>query len=94
MCDGDTETCAPGLGTKRANGIAMHAGEHYVRFYETDAFLLDSVATFCADAILADGAALVVATPEHRAGIAERLRTRGLLDARGNHDSYLALDAA
>ena len=62
----------------------MHAAEHVVRFYETDASLLDAVATFCADAILADGAALVVATAEHRAGIAERLRARGLLDADGN----------
>jgi signal transduction histidine kinase len=82
------------LGTKRANGIAMHAAEHVVRFYEMDAFLLDAVATFSADAILADGAALVVATPEHRAGIAERLRARGLLDAADSHDAYHSLDAA
>lgn len=72
----------------------MHPAAHVVRFYETDAFLLDAVATFCADAILADEAALVVATPQHRAGIAERLRARGLLDAGDNHDSYLSLDAA
>jgi signal transduction histidine kinase len=88
------ETRAPELGTKRANAIAMQAAEHLVRFYETDAFLLDSVAAFCADAILADGAALVVATAEHRVGIAERLRARGLLDAAGTHDAYLSLDAA
>jgi signal transduction histidine kinase len=88
------ETRAPESGTKRANGDAMHAAEHVVRFYETDAFLLDAVATFCAEAILADGAALVVATPEHRAGIVERLRARGLLDAAGTHDAYLSLDAA
>jgi signal transduction histidine kinase len=72
----------------------MHAAEHVVRFYETDAFLLDAVAAFCADAILAHEAALVVATPEHRVGIAERLRARGLLDAVGSHDSYFSLDAA
>src|SRR3954470_16311621 len=94
MCHSDAETCAPGLGTKRPNGVAMHAADHVVRFYETDALLLDAVATFCADAILADGAALVVATPRHRAGIAQRLRVRGLLDAADAHDAYLALDAA
>jgi signal transduction histidine kinase len=71
-----------------------HATEHVVRFYDTDASLLDAVATFCADAILAHEAALVVATPEHRSGIAERLQGRGLLDAAGSHASYLALDAA
>src|SRR5688572_24698310 len=91
---GDEKRRAPGLGMKRANGIAMHATEHVVRFYETDASLLDAVATFCADAILADAAALVVATAEHRAGIAERLRARGLLDIAGSHDTYLSLDAA
>src|SRR5215217_4901987 len=90
----DSETHVPGLGTKRANGSVMHAAEHVVRFYEADASLLDAVATFCADAILADGAALVVATAEHRAGIAERLRAQHLLDAGDNHDSYCALDAA
>jgi signal transduction histidine kinase len=94
MCHSDAETCAPGLGTKRANGVAMHSADHVVRFYETDAFLLDAVATFCADAILADGAALVVATPQHRAGIAERLRARGLLDDPDTQDAYFALDAA
>ena len=81
-------------GTKHANRGAMHPAVHVVRFYETDASLLDAVATFCADAILADEAALVVATPEHRVGIAERLRARGLLDAAGSHDAYLSLDAA
>src|SRR5687767_6470225 len=90
----DDERRIPGLGMKRANGIAMHATEHVVRFYETDASLLDAVATFCTDAILADDAALVVATAEHRAGIAERLRARGLLDVAGSHDAYLSLDAS
>jgi signal transduction histidine kinase len=90
----DSETRVPGLGTKRANGSVMHSAEHVVRFYETDPSLLDAVAKFCADAILADDDALVVATPQHRAGIAERLRARRLLDAEDNHDSYLALDAA
>ena len=65
------ETRDSGSGTKRANGVAMHAAKHIVQFYETDPSLLDAVATYCADAILADGVALVVATAEHRAGIAE-----------------------
>src|SRR5829696_2929026 len=93
-CRADVEIGVSASGTKRANAIAMQAAEHLVRFYETDAFLLDAVATFCADAILADGAALVVATGEHHAGIAERLRARGLLDAAGTHEAYLSLDAA
>ena len=72
----------------------MSAAQHLVQFYEADPALLDAVATYCADAIQAGDAAVVIATAEHRAGIADRLRARGLIAATGNHDRYLALDAA
>jgi signal transduction histidine kinase len=92
--DTDVQPRVPELGTKRANGTAMHPVEHVVRLYETDAFLLDSVATFCGDAILAGGVAIFVATAEHREGIADRLRARGLFDDACPHESYIELDAA
>jgi signal transduction histidine kinase len=79
---------------KRARSIAMPASEHVVRFYEADAALLEAVATFCGDALLAGDVAVVIATAEHRAGIAERMRARGLFDAAGDEERYLALDAA
>jgi signal transduction histidine kinase len=81
-------------GLKRAPGVAMPASEHVVRFYEADEALLDAVATFCGDALLAGDVAIVIATAEHRAGIAERMRTHGLLDAADSQERYLALDAA
>ena len=79
---------------KRACGLAMPASNHVVHFYEADAALLEAVATFCGDALLAGDVAVVIATAEHRAGIAERLRARGLFDAPGDQERYLALDAA
>ena len=74
--------------------IATPASEHDVRFYEADSALIDAVATFCSDALLSGDVAIVIATAEHRAGIAERLRARGLFDAAGSQERYLALDAA
>ena len=89
----DVESADHKVGTKRARGIAMPASEHIVHFYEADAALLDAVATFCGDALLAGDVAVVIATAEHRAGIAERMRARGLFDAAGSEERYLALDA-
>lgn len=68
----NTETGVPGSGTKRANGVAMHASEHVVQFYEADACLLDAVATFCADAIQAGDVAVVIATAKPGITIADR----------------------
>ncbi|HLL50380.1 MAG TPA: hypothetical protein VK356_06905, partial [Thermomicrobiales bacterium] len=72
----------------------MPAAQHLVQFYEADPSLLDAVVTYCADAIVAGDVAVVIATAEHRAGIADHLRARNLIDATDNHDRYLALDAA
>ena len=96
LTDG-TETVIPETipGTFRANGAAMSVAEHVVQFYEADAVLLDTVASFCQDAILQDGAAIVVATPEHRAGIETRLRESGLdVAAARERGQLVAMDAA
>ncbi len=90
----DVESTTRKSGLKWARGIASPTSEHVVRFYEADAALLEAVATFCADALLAGDVAVVIATAEHRAEIAERLRARGLFDAAGSEEQYLALDAA
>jgi len=69
--------------------------EHIVEFYETDSGLARSVARFMAPALLGDGAAIVVATPEHRAAFAEALAAAGVdvtAAERGGH--YVAVDAA
>ena len=68
---------------------------HVVQFYEQDAFLLDAVAAFVGEALNAGGAGIVIATPEHRDGIALRLHASGV-DVAGASASgqYVALDAA
>ncbi len=69
---------AAGLLAPRTVWSEMGESEHFVQFYEADAFLLDSLGDFIATAINAGEAAIVVATKEHRKELEARLRTNGL----------------
>ena len=51
---------------------------HYVQFYESDAFLVSRVAEFIAAAFETDGAAVLIATPEHRSAVEQQLSDKGL----------------
>ncbi len=64
---------------------------HLVQFYDSDAFLINSIRDFIRDA----DAAIVVATPEHRAKLKKGLENIGLnLDESIATDKYISLDAA
>ena len=69
--------------------------EHLVQFYESDAFLVDSVSGFIGAALKAREGSLVIATETHRKAIQAQLAKRGidligaLADGR-----FVALDAA
>jgi len=81
---------APGL-----NWSEMNSLEHFVQFYGTDAFLLDSLSGFIGAGLLAGDACIVIATPMHCEDLEKRLQTNGLdlLDAY-TRDAYIVLDAA
>jgi len=86
----------PGAATDDAFGWAgAGESEHFVQFYETDAFLARAVGEYVGAALGSGDAAVVVATPAHRRAIRRKLRERGLdvprAVARGR---YVALDAA
>jgi PAS domain S-box-containing protein len=69
--------------------------EHFVQFYETDAYLVQSVSGFIGSALAAKEGAIVVATKSHRDRIHKKLKARGLdLDALSASGQYSALDAA
>jgi CheY-like chemotaxis protein len=71
------------------------ASEHFVQFYETDAYLLDSVAAFIGKAIVAGDGALVIATQAHRNRLHRKLKARGLdLSVARAAGQYVAADAA
>jgi PAS domain S-box-containing protein/excisionase family DNA binding protein len=86
------KTLAPPRIDWSAPGGGGDAGSHFVQFYENDTFLADAVTDFIGHALdAAQGAAIVVATPEHRAAIEQKLAARGI-DLAKHH--YRAFDAA
>jgi signal transduction histidine kinase len=71
-----------------------HLNSHTVQFYEEDSFLLDSLTKLIGTTLMAGDLAIVIATPEHREGLAKRLKARGLdLGVTANLGRYCALDA-
>jgi signal transduction histidine kinase len=68
---------------------------HVVQFYGDDGFLLDELSRFIGTALGAGEAAVVIATREHRDGLARRLKMWGLdTNWAVAHGRYVALDAA
>jgi signal transduction histidine kinase len=68
--------------------------EHFVQFYETDTFLLDSLAGFMRTGLSDGDACIVVATKAHRDELDERLQAGGLdITAALSSCQYVALDA-
>ncbi|MCA1621134.1 MAG: MEDS domain-containing protein, partial [Acidobacteria bacterium] len=67
-----------GLLAPRTGWGEMGESEHFVQFYEDDAFLLETLVAFVGAALGAGEAAVVVATREHREDLETRLREKGL----------------
>ncbi|MEX2140043.1 MAG: PAS domain S-box protein [Pirellulales bacterium] len=71
------------------------ASEHFVQFYETDQYLVESVSGFVGGGLGAGDAAIIIATEPHRNRIQRKLRARGLdLKAARESGQYVSLDAA
>lgn len=69
--------------------------DHFVQFYESDEFLLDTVAEFIGACMGGGDAGIVIATEAHRRGLDERLRAQGLdVAAAQKLGRYVSLDAA
>lgn len=79
----------------RADGSLLEGVGHFVQFYETDAFLLNSLRDFIGAGLVTGDVCIVVATPTHQAELEERLCGYGLdLSAARAGGQYVALDAA
>ncbi len=69
--------------------------DHVVEFYDDEAVLADNVATYLAEAILAGGVAIVIATETHRDAFTARLADAGIDPASAREQgSLLLFDAA
>ncbi|MDQ1590550.1 MAG: hypothetical protein QOG71_1177 [Pyrinomonadaceae bacterium] len=99
----------PGRGTGQAREATATAGqlapvsdwsgtgepEHFVQFYEADAFLLNSLGGFVGAGLREGDACIVVATRAHRDALDEHLRADGLdVDAARARGQYVSADAS
>ena len=78
----------------RTQGHEISQANHFVQFYETDAFLLDVVTKFIGSGIRSGDTAVVIATEAHREGLEQRLEQAkfDLEEARAQ-GRYIAIDA-
>lgn len=73
----------------------LNESEHFVQFYETDAFLLDSLNAFIHVGLAQGDTCIVMATKAHRESLEERLKSNGLdLVAAQTRGDYISLDAS
>jgi signal transduction histidine kinase len=68
---------APSVTARQTSGSSA-AHEHVVQFYESDHFLVATVADYIADGLLRGEPVVIIATPMHRDAFAARLRDRGV----------------
>ncbi len=73
----------------------MGEREHFVQFYENDAFLVKSLSAFVAAGLRTGEGAIVIATPAHREALEKELQSQGLDPAALRaQEQYFPLDAA
>lgn len=74
---------------------AMNESAHFVQFYETDTFLVNSLKGFISTGLNEGDACIVVARKEHREGLERLLQTHGVdLAAARSSGQYISLDAS
>ncbi|MBF6590924.1 MAG: MEDS domain-containing protein [Ktedonobacterales bacterium] len=79
----------------QAHASARGASEHFVQFYESDDFLITSLADYVRAGLEAGDACVVIATPAHRESLEQRLLADGLdLAAARTRGAYLPRDAS
>src|SRR5229473_1359931 len=80
--------------TPRSDGKPLGKSEHFVQFYETDSFLLNSLTDFVGAGLRAGNAVIVIGTKARRQSLEESLRESGLdlRDCRAS-GQYIPLDA-
>ena len=97
----EAAAAATGLGELVAKRIApisdwtdMGGSEHFVQFYESDEFIINSVAEYIIHGLKTGETCIVVATGDHLAALSSAMGSFGSEFGRANADGrYIALDA-
>src|SRR5579885_533156 len=80
--------------TLALSGNGKNAFGHFVQFYETDEFLLNTLSNFIGAGLGSGEPCIVIATKAHREDLEERLKANELdLAAARAHSTYISLDA-
>jgi PAS domain S-box-containing protein len=75
---GDKGCFSANQSKSESSGHASAPRDHFVQFYEEDEYLIESLASFARSGIEAAEAVIVIATPEHRAALKQRLVGNGI----------------
>jgi signal transduction histidine kinase/ActR/RegA family two-component response regulator len=79
----------------RSQWSEMCESDHFVQFYESDAFLLNSLSGYVGKGLEAGDACIVVATIAHREALEQQLKAQGLdVAAASLAGQYFSLDAS
>jgi len=72
----------------------INDSEHFVQFYESDSFLLDSLSKFIGMGLLEGDSCIIIATKDHREEVEKRLKSYGLdLTTAQIQGQYVVLDS-
>ena len=72
----------------------ISACDHFVQLYESDDVFMDTLTGYVAGGLRAGEGVIVIATPDHRQELDERLRAMGLdLTGAKEHDQFIVMDA-
>ncbi|MEP6757045.1 MAG: PAS domain S-box protein, partial [Chthonomonadales bacterium] len=72
----------------------LNPSDHFVKFYDDDKSLVDSVSDYLGKGLKAGDCCIVIATPEHRNGFENELRNSGIdLTFERDKGQYISLDA-
>jgi PAS domain S-box-containing protein len=86
---------SPEVQAAQRHNEQMSASGHFVQFYQTDEFLVDSLSSFIGTGLYTGNPCIVIATKAHLEGLEEQLKTNGLdLAAAQTRGEYISLDAA
>ncbi len=78
-----------------ARSIHSKNSDHFVQFYESDDFLIDSLTNFISEGLDAGDVCLIVATKNHRDSLAGQLISNGKnLKQAQNRGQFISIDAA
>ncbi|MEO7348065.1 MAG: MEDS domain-containing protein, partial [Opitutaceae bacterium] len=96
-----TPSCAPFPGSQKNKSTKVirdwrgaSASDHFVQFYRTDDYLIECLAGYVAEGVWNRDIAVVIATPEHRIALEERLRAKSVdIFSTMLERQYLAFDA-